>query len=163
MSESERQVIKDIRAKHNFSAGNVLEIGSLNVNGEVRDLFADATKYTGVDMCEGEGVNIKINGHDLMGEFDAGTFDTIICLNTLEHDDLFWQTLFCINSLIKKDGILIISTPTFGFPQHNHPEDYYRFGIDAYKKVIFGNYEILDLIEYSSKGNPQILGIGRKL
>jgi hypothetical protein len=51
-------------AAHNFvatvvpdSPGAVLEIGSRNVNGSVRDLFTGATLYHGIDIAAGAGVD----------------------------------------------------------------------------------------------------------
>ena len=42
----------------------VLEIGSYNVNGSIRAFFPNAN-YTGVDLCDGPGVDIVSSGHTL--------------------------------------------------------------------------------------------------
>ena len=39
-----------------------LDIGSLGVNGSLKDLFTD---YIGLDMREGDNVDIVANGHEL--------------------------------------------------------------------------------------------------
>jgi len=40
----------------------VLEVGSLNINGTVRDFF-DAEEYIGIDIGEGPGVDVVSGGH----------------------------------------------------------------------------------------------------
>lgn len=154
------------KAKTDFikKPGKVLEIGSLNFNGGVREFFSDASSYIGTDMQEGEGVDLVINAHDLLKEFKKESFDTILCLETFEHDDKFWLTLENIKALIKKNGFLIITTPTFGFPLHRFPKDYFRFGEDAFRDIFFKDYRIINLEEVKdSEGNSGICAIGQKL
>lgn len=142
----------------------ILEVGALDINGSVRDLFeAEGVEYIGTDMMEGKGVDVVVDGHDLMKLYSPEEFDIVICLETFEHDINFWVTLENIRSLVKPGGFLIISTPTFKFPIHRHPRDYYRFGEDAYREWFFRDYEVLDLQEVVSKGiNPGIVCIGKK-
>lgn len=146
--------------------GKVLDIGSMDINGTARGLIP-SSEYIGTDMMEGKGVDVVVNAHDLLGAFGFH-FDTILCMNTLEHDDNFWVTLNNINTLLKKGGYLFVVTPTFGFPIHRHPKDYYRFGEDAFREVIFKGYELLNLTEVHTKNingkgvNPCLCGFGRK-
>jgi SAM-dependent methyltransferase len=149
---------------HKIEGMKVLEIGALNINGSVRDIFEqDEVLYIGTDMMAGPGVDTVIDGHDLMDLYEPKSFDLVICLETFEHDINFWVTLSNIRRLTKPGGFLMISTPTFKFPLHRHPFDYYRFGEDAYRKLFFQGYEILDLREVVSKGvNPGIVCLGRK-
>lgn len=143
--------------------GKILEIGSLDINGGVREFFSDAEVYTGIDMQKGKGVDKVMEAHDITKHFPPESFDAILCLEMLEHDKAFWKTLENINILLKRDGILIISTPTFGFPLHRFPKDYFRFGEDAYKKIIFKNYKILRLSSVKDiENSPGICCIGRK-
>ena len=52
---------KQQRSWHPHSAGMVLDIGSLNVNGSVRHLFTDAEKYIGIDFREGKDVDVYLS------------------------------------------------------------------------------------------------------
>lgn len=45
-----------------FMGVNVLDIGSLDINGNNRYLFTDYT-YTGIDIGEGANVDIVCRGH----------------------------------------------------------------------------------------------------
>jgi hypothetical protein len=54
-----------VKEKHPsfFVNKRVLEVGSLNINGTVRDLFVDCD-YVGCDLGEGSGVDIVCAGQD---------------------------------------------------------------------------------------------------
>ncbi len=89
-----------------FSWNRVLEIGSLNVNGSVRQFF-DNCSYVGVDVIEGRDVDIVSFAHDL--GFADGTFDVVILSESLEHD-LYWQkTLGKAVSLLRPGGLMIVT------------------------------------------------------
>lgn len=111
-------------------AGKILEIGSFNVNGGVKDIFTDAEQYIGIDIAQGPGVDMVMSGHDAKYFFEPNGFDTIICLETIEHDKKFWLTMESIGELLAPNGYLILSSPTYGFPYH-YPPDYYRFSKEA--------------------------------
>lgn len=156
--------------------GRVLEIGSLDINGSAKQYFNNYSEYIGIDMQEGKGVDVVMNAHDLDLEYAPNYFDTIICLNTFEHDNKFWLTLDNINLLLKSNGHLIFCEPTYTFPIHRHPKDYWRILPDALQEVIFEGYKILDWEEVYSKKvddptyrkgwkgiNPILCGLGRKI
>ena len=155
--------VKKVKKRYIKSPGKVLEIGSLDINGGVREFFSDAQDYIGIDATEGSGVNKVINAHDLLKFYKPSTFNTILCLEMLEHDNAFWVTIEILHKLLKKGGILIITTPTFGFPLHRYPKDYFRYGEDAYKDIIFKNFKIMELTEIRDELNsPGICCIGQK-
>lgn len=153
-------------AKKDFikKPGRVLEIGSKDITGSVRKYFEDATEYIGTDMERGFGVDVIIDSHNLLKKFKAGAFDIVLCHEMLEHDNAPWITIPIMQKLVKKGGIMIVSTPTFGFPLHRHPKDYFRYGEDAYREIIFQGFKILRLDEVrDSEGNPAICCIGQKI
>jgi 2-polyprenyl-3-methyl-5-hydroxy-6-metoxy-1,4-benzoquinol methylase len=120
-------------------------------------------------MQAGKGVDIVMNSHDLDRHFLDNQFDTVICLNTLEHDNKFWLTLEQINKVLHPQGYLIFCEPTYGFPIHRHPKDYWRILPDGLQEVIFEGYKLLDWEEVYSKiidgkgVNPILCGVGQKL
>lgn len=153
-------------AKENFikKPGRVLEIGSKDITGSVREFFADASEYIGTDMERGFGVDVIIDAHDLLKKYKKGSFDIVICCEMLEHDNNPFQTINIMKELVKKGGLLIVTTPTFGFPLHRHPKDYFRYGEDAFREIIFKGFEILKLGEVRDiEGNPTICCIGKKI
>ena len=164
MTPQIRSKVEEYKDKYLKECKKILEIGSLDINGGVRDLFKD-TEYIGIDMQEGKGVDIVMNAHDIKKRFKRGEFDCVICLETLEHDNLFWITLENIKYVLKFGGFLVVSTPTFGFPLHRYPKDYYRFGEDFYREVLFdpSEYRLLELdFVKDFDGNEGIVAIGQK-
>ncbi len=154
------------KAKKDFikKPGRVLEIGSKDITGSVRQYFDDAIHYIGTDMEQGFGVDVIIDSHNLLKKFKVQSFDTILCHEMLEHDNAPWITIEIMHKLLKRGGTLVVSTPTFGFPLHRHPKDYFRYGEDAYREIIFKDFKILRLAEVKDRdGNPAICCIGKKL
>jgi SAM-dependent methyltransferase len=149
------------RSAHPFPAGKVLEIGSRNVNGTPRGCFADAESYVGIDAIAGAGVDEVLQAALIDTRWPAGHFDTVLCYECLEHDPTFWLTLAMIRHVLRPGGVLIVTTPTFGFPLHRFPKDYFRFGEDAYREVIFAGCKLLALAEVrDSQGFPCLCGMG---
>lgn len=64
---------------HDLSPTHVVELGSLDVNGSLRDLFDCA--YTGVDMMDGPGVDVVADAAHVEGL----TADLVLCCEVLEH------------------------------------------------------------------------------
>lgn len=147
-------------------AGDVLEVGAYNVNGSPRIVFEPiATSYTGTDMQAGPGVDVVVNNADLYDHaITAVHFDTVICCEVLEHDRDFDVTVVMLRQFVNPGGHLIITTPTFGFPLHRYPKDYWRFGEDAYREMFFSGMEILDLQHLNSEAghDTTLAGIARK-
>lgn len=141
--------------------GDVLEVGAYNVNGSVRPVIKPlATSYVGTDMSAGDCVDRVVNNADLLTVFECQSFDTVICCECLEHDLHALQTVGYLHSLVKPGGLLAITTPTFKFPEHKYPKDYWRFGEDAYREVLFAGFEIIQLSHL--KNDPIIACVGRK-
>lgn len=170
MSETLLDWLKRLRQEHKHDAGRVLDIGSLDVNGSPRTIFSDATEYIGTDMRAGEGVDLQLSNRSLLSEFDYHSFDTILCLNTLEHDIKFWMTVMQIHAMLKPGGYFYFSSPTVSFPLHRHPKDYWRFTDDSLKEFIIPEsvFELLNMEEVHTKivdgkkANFCISGMGRK-
>ena len=96
----------------------VIEIGSFDVNGEVRSLFRqfDLEEYVGVDLVEGPGVDIVSLGHELT--LEPGVFDLAISVECFEHDQ-FWRESFAkMVELVGPGGWLVFSCAGRGRPEH---------------------------------------------
>jgi SAM-dependent methyltransferase len=138
----------------------ILEVGSLNVNGSVRDLFNGGyAMYIGFDMCAGKGVDVVGNAHNMI--FDSEIFDVVISTEMLEHDDKFWFSLSEMGRVLKPNGYLILTARGNGFIKHNHPSDYYRFMPEAFN-VLFklAGCEVLEIVEDTQYSG--VFGIGQK-
>lgn len=156
--------VKKVQKKYLKQPGKVLEVGSLDINGGIKQFFDSATEYIGIDMMAGNGVDKVLEAHDILKVWKPSTFNTVLCLEMLEHDDAPWITIENLTKVLKKNGYLIITTPTFGFPIHRYPKDYFRYGEDAYRDIFFKKLKILDLtFVKDSQNNPGICCIGQKI
>lgn len=121
----------------------VLEVGSYDVNGTIRDLFPQEG-YLGLDKREGPGVDLVSDVVlEHRGEL-ARQFNTAICVETLEHVTDPRQALFRMHSYLAPGGLLIL-TWCFVYPIHEQ-EDYWRVTPDGLRmlleKAIFTEIEI---------------------
>ena len=115
--------------------GEVLELGSYDVNGSVRPLFANRERfpeYLGVDMREGPGVDRVMIASEMAFQ---NKFDTIVSTEMLEHDSRFWRTAVKIYFALKPLGHLIVTTRNVGYERHDYPSDYWRFTSDGLKEL----------------------------
>ena len=94
---------------------NVLEVGSLNINGTVRDFFA-AENYLGLDLIEGKDVDLVRSGN----EYDApdNFFDTIISTECFEHDKHWKETFQNMYRMTKVGGMVIFTCASDGRHEH---------------------------------------------
>ena len=99
-----------------FTGAKVLEVGSLNINGTVRDLFADCAEYVGCDLGEGPGVDLVCRGHEL--PFEDGHFDVAISCECFEHDKDWRLTFQKMIDLVRPGGLVVFSCATTGRPEH---------------------------------------------
>ena len=107
----------------------ILEIGSLNVNGSLKDFQPENSNWVGIDLEPGEGVDLVIEpGASL--PFGDKTFDLVIAASVFEHDPMFWQTFNEMVRVTKENGFIYLSAPSNGWV-HRYPIDVYRFYPDA--------------------------------
>ena len=135
----------------------VLEVGSLDVNGIITDLFPAGT-FTGVDMREGSNVDVVMNGHDLVSKFGEEAFDVVACFDTLEHDDKFWLTVEQMRKVLKKGGWMLIGVPGRNCPAHDHPSDYWRFMFGAFNVFFEGFSDVV----VEPENDDEVYGRGQK-
>lgn len=98
-----------------FSGTDVLEIGSLDINGSVRRFFSQC-EYTGIDIGPGQKVDIICRGEDFPEK--AGQYDVVISTEVFEHTEN-WDLIFLnMLRLMKRHGMIIFSCASWGRPQH---------------------------------------------
>ena len=107
----------------------VLEIGSLDVNGSLRDACPDGVTYLGLDFEQGNGVDIFARPGEPFPIRD-GFCDLLISTSQMEHDPKFWKTFLEFCRLTKDGGTIYISSPSNG-DYHTFPLDAWRFYPDA--------------------------------
>lgn len=107
----------------------VLEVGALDVNGSPRgiiELLAPAS-YVGVDIRPGPKVDQICAASELVVAFGAESFDVVVSTEMLEHAEDWRGAVSNMKRVLAPGGLLLITTRSPGFPQHDHPGDYWRF------------------------------------
>lgn len=98
-----------------FINKKVLDIGSLDINGNNRYLFENC-KYTGVDIGPGKNVDIVSRGHEYHAEDNS--YDFIISTECFEHDMYYELTIKNIFRMLKSNGMFLFTCATTGRPEH---------------------------------------------
>lgn len=107
----------------------ILEVGSMNVNGALRDCVGPDADYYGVDIASGPGVDRIIDDPGKLPFLDE-SFDLVVSSSCLEHDDFFWLTFGEMCRVVRAGGFVYMSAPANGVV-HQHPVDCWRFYPDA--------------------------------
>lgn len=107
----------------------VVEIGSQDVNGSLRETCPQAFSYTGVDFQAGKGVDIVLNDpYEL--PFESESFDVVLSSSCFEHSEMFWLVFLEVLRILKPHGLFYLNVPTTG-KFHRHPVDCWRFYPDS--------------------------------
>lgn len=110
-----------------------LEIGSRARSGvNNRDTYLPKEiEFTGVDVLEGECVDVVCDAHQLSDHVEADKYDLVYSLNVFEHLLMPWKVVLEINKVMRKGGVIMIFTH-HAFPLHDLPWDYFRFSDNAW-------------------------------
>jgi len=101
--------------KEHFVGKRVLDVGSLDINGNNRGYFENCT-YIGIDIGYGNNVDVISKGHEFVSEEQ---FDTIISTECFEHDQYYDLTIKnIVNNLLKSKGLFIFTCATTGRAEH---------------------------------------------
>lgn len=112
--------------------GRVIEIGSYNVNGSVREII-DVT--VGVDMRRGPGVDLVCAVSDLADKFPQGSFDACVSTDTLEHVQDWKSFVNTSWGLVKEGGWLVITMASLAKGKHDYPNDFWRMDEQMIKTI----------------------------
>jgi SAM-dependent methyltransferase len=140
------QFAKSKLGKSDIKGKNVIEVGSLDVNGTLRPIVEafEPASYTGVDLFEGPRVDIVCDAKDLLNIFAPERFDLLISTEMVEHV-LDWAKIISnFKKILKPAGVLLITTRSKGFSYHGYPYDFWRYELEDMKKI-FSDFEIISL------------------
>lgn len=107
----------------------ILDIGSQDVNGSLRQLAPPGARYVGLDFAAGRGVDVVLDDPYRL-PFDDGVADVVVSSSCFEHVDMFWLTFNEVLRVLKPDGLFYLNAPSNG-EFHRYPVDCWRFYPDA--------------------------------
>lgn len=85
---------------------NVIDIGSLNINGTVRDLFPNAKSYIGVDIVAGSAVDVVADAATWTPKAKA---DIVVCCEMLEHCEAWRDVIHNMSTMLRRNGQIIVT------------------------------------------------------
>lgn len=107
----------------------IVEIGSKNVNGSLREAAPIGAEYIGLDFDKGEGVDIVIDNPYKIPLADEMA-DVVLSSSCFEHSEFFWVVYLEAIRILKPGGLLYLNVPSNGF-FHRWPVDCWRFYPDS--------------------------------
>src|SRR6266699_5944411 len=142
---------------HEVAGKNVLEVGSLNVNGSVKQMVMSRgpMSYVGVDIVEGDGVDQVVNADNLIDMFGTNSFDVVVCCEMLEHTEDWRTSIANMIGVLRPGGVIVITTRSKGFGYH-HPPDHWRYTQAAMYEVF---YDALNLDLPVLMDDPEFPGV----
>ncbi len=142
---SQREFVAQVARRYpkHFRGADVLEVGSLDVNGSVRQFF-HGCNYLGIDLVAGKGVDRVCDLESVDGQFD-----TVISCECLEHDPRWSVTVEDMVSRVRSGGLLVVTCAGPGRAEHGtrkHPVAGMANDTDYYRNISSG--ELLDSIRH---------------
>lgn len=152
-------------AKMIDSPGAVLEIGSRNFNGSVRELFSAAEIYHGIDVRPGPGVDEVADGATYEPPFVP---TIIVCCEVLEHTPHAEAIIRHAHELLAPMGVFILTcaapprephSAIDGGPQLAPDEHYANIDPEWLKEQMQASFEFTTVNYSPDRGDLYALGM----
>lgn len=152
MEAMERFVAEDL-ADRRGRALQVLDVGSMDVNGSYRTLFDDpAWSYTGVDMAAGPGVDAVLPQPYDWSALKSSSYDVIVSGQAFEHIEFPWVTILEVARVLRPGGLVCLIVPSSGF-EHRFPVDCWRYYPDGVRAL--AHWADLDVVRAETNWEPR--------
>ena len=112
-----------------FEEARILEVGAGDVNGTLRGCAPRGSRYTGIDVAAGPGVDVVLSD-PYAYPFKSATYDVVVSSSCLEHDQMFWLTFAEMCRVLRAGGFIYLNVPSNGL-FHRYPTDNWRFYPDS--------------------------------
>jgi SAM-dependent methyltransferase len=115
----------------------VIELGSCNVNGSLRPIIEalKPAEYVGVDIQKGPGVDVICGAENIIEKFGKESFSIIVSTELLEHVRDWRKVISNIKNICKPNGIILITTRSYGFSCHGYPYDFWRYELSDMENI----------------------------
>jgi SAM-dependent methyltransferase len=112
----------------------IIEIGSQDVNGSLRQVCPMNANYIGVDFQNAKGVDVVLADPYAL-PFDSESVDVVISSSCFEHSEMFWLIFLEALRILKPKGLFYLNAPSTG-DFHRYPVDCWRFYPDSGKALV---------------------------
>lgn len=137
MHDAAYQWVAEFVDRYGPFAGTVVEFGSLDINGSVRSLFANADRYIGVDSQPGPGVDEVCDAVLFAKRHRLGSpkglqieATCVVCTEVFEHTDNWRALIGAAAKLLMPGGVFICTAAGPGRPKHSiYPDGHGPDGI----------------------------------
>jgi SAM-dependent methyltransferase len=144
-----------------ITGASVLEVGSRNVNGSAQEFLRPfAGKYVGIDIEEGEGVDLVLSVHNAARILGKESFDIVLSTEMLEHVEDWRSAISNMKAVVKPGGLIVITTRSIGFAYHEFPGDFWRYEVPDMLRI-FDDFDIQKL-EAQNPPSPGVFLKARK-
>jgi SAM-dependent methyltransferase len=110
-------------------AATVIDLGSQDVNGSLRDVCPANAHYIGVDFAQAKNVDVVLTDPYAL-PFETGSVDIVVSSSCFEHSEMFWLVFNEILRVLKPNGLFYLNAPSNG-AFHRYPVDCWRFYPDC--------------------------------
>ena len=107
----------------------IVDLGSQDVNGSLRELAPEGNEYIGIDFVDGKGVDL-ITEDPYSLPLKTESVDVIVSSSCFEHSEFFWLLFTELMRVLKPQGLLYVNAPSNG-AYHRYPVDCWRFYPDS--------------------------------
>jgi 2-polyprenyl-3-methyl-5-hydroxy-6-metoxy-1,4-benzoquinol methylase len=107
--------------------GRVLDVGA-GTTRYFREMLESRCDYQTTDCFEDSNIDVVCEIYKLTDAFGRDAYDTVLCLEVLEHLENPRDALAQLHAVLKPGGHLVMTTP-LNYPIHTteHMSDYWRF------------------------------------
>jgi len=110
---------------------SILELGSYNINGSLRNIFDNSNKYVGLDVTNGPGVDIVYEGKNIpINE----NFDLCISCECFEHNPHWLNNFTQMIEIANQDGVVAFTCASIGRHEHGTEATNPKSSIGSMKK-----------------------------
>jgi SAM-dependent methyltransferase len=150
-----------VLTKEMIAGHDVLEVGSLDVNGSLRPYVESLgpARYIGVDIALGPRVDEVVDASKLVDRFGPDAFDVVITTEMVEHIRDWRTVVHNLKGVVRPGGLLLVTTRSIGFPYHGFPYDFWRYEPED-MRAIFADFEMVALERDSA--SPGVFVLARK-
>lgn len=97
---------------------SILDVGSLDINGNNRWMFSDKDSYFGVDIVDGKNVDYTGTIVDYHKTLHCNNYDVVISTEMFEHDKSWKDSIMAMLAMCRSGGYVIFTCATVGRREH---------------------------------------------